>query len=174
MENIDASQREEKYRKLGELIHDIHFAMLTTLDSNQVLKSRPMATQQTEFDGTLWFFTRWNSAKVEEIEADRHVNVAYSDPDDHIYVSASGTAQIVRDRKKMEELWNPFHKAWFPKGLDDPEIALIRVDVQQAEYWDSHAGSMVPILGAVKAMLTGRQAKPGENEKIELDRDQTA
>src|SRR4030095_15786957 len=154
--------------KLHELIKDIQFAMFTTAMKNGTLRSRPMATQRTPFDGTLWFFTDEDSAKVHEIGRDRHVNVSYADPGSNTYVSVSGTARLVKDREKARELWSPFVKAWFPEGLDDPRLALIKVDVTQAEHWDSPNSKMIQLFGYVKAMVTGKPPKGGENKKITL------
>jgi len=160
--------REEAIEKLNNLIEDIDFAMLTTVDTDGILRSRPMSTQEAEFDGTLWFFTSDKTHKVEEIEGDNRVNASYAEPKDNVYVSVSGTASIVKDKAKMEELWNPILKAWFPKGLDDPNICLLRVDVEQAEYWDSPSSTLVQVVGFVKALATGQRADGGENEKINL------
>lgn len=156
--------------KLGELIKDIRVAMLTTVDKEGRLHSRPMATQQTEFDGTLWFFTDANSVKVHELQRDRHVNVSYANPEDQRYVSVSGMASTMTDRGKMEELWSPLHKAWFPKGLDDPNIALLRIDVDRAEYWDAPSSAVVQLFGFAKAMLTGkRYGEEGvDHEQVKL------
>ena len=159
--------REESIAKLKELTEGIDFCMLTTIDSGQ-LRSRPMSTQQAEFDGDLWFFTSDNTHKVEEIEKDNRVCVAYSKPDDSTYVSVNGRAEIVKDRSKMEELWSPILKAWFPDGLDDPHLCLLKVTAEQAEYWESPSGTVVQMLGFVKALATGEQADWGENEKIDL------
>jgi general stress protein 26 len=164
-----ATSQSDDIKKLYEMIKDIRIAMMTTAEPDGTLRSRPMATQQTEFDGDLWFFTGASSGKVDEVQADRHVNISYAAPDDNRYVSVSGTAQLVRDRAKMEELWNPFLKAWFPKGLDDPDIALLKVHVTEAEYWDSPSGAIVHLVGFVKAVATGQRAKGGENEKLKLD-----
>jgi len=160
--------RAEAIEKLNDLINEIDFAMLTTVDTDGVLRSRPMSTQKAEFDGTLWFFTSDKTHKVEEIERDNRVNASYAEPEDNVYVSVSGAASIVKDRAKMEELWNPILKAWFPKGLDDPNICLLRVDVEQAEYWDSSSSTLVQVAGFVKALVTGKRADGGENEKINL------
>jgi general stress protein 26 len=156
--------------KLGELIKDIRVAMLTTVDNEGRLHSRPMETQQSEFDGTLWFFTDSESEKVHELERDRHVNLSYAKPDDQRYVSVSGTASTVRDQAKMKELWSPLHKAWFPKGLDDPNIALLRVDVDRAEYWDAPSSATVRLFGFAKAVLTGkRYGEEGvDHQKVNL------
>ena len=154
--------------KLGALIKDLKYAMLTTVDDDGSLRSRPMATQNAEFDGELWFFTRANSAKVQEIEHEQHVNVSYAHPDDQTYISVSGKARLVRDPKKNEELWTPAMKAWFPKGADDPETALLNVRVEKAEYWDSASSAVVHVIGFVKAVVTGKPYHAGENEKISL------
>lgn len=156
--------------QLREKIKGIRIAMLTTIDEDGSLHSRPMATQETESDGDLWFFTAAGSPKVGEIERDQRVNLSYADPDAQRYVSVSGTAQLVRDRAKAKELWNPLLKAWFPKGLDDPELALLHVQVEKAEFWDSPSGKMVQLAGFLKAVATGKRYEPdpGEHEKIEL------
>lgn len=164
----DNKTREEAIEKLGSLIKDIDFAMLTTVDTDGVLRSRPMSTQKTETDDTLWFFTSDKTHKTEEIEKDNRVNLSYANPDDNAYVSVSGTAEIVRDKAKMEELWNPILKAWFPNGLDDPTICLLKVTAEQAEYWDSTSSTIVQVVGFVKALVTGKRADGGENEKINL------
>ena len=127
-----------------------------------------METQKTAFDGTLWFFTKEHSGKVDEVQRDRHVNLSYADPGKQHYVSVSGRASVVTDREKAKELWNPVLKAWFPKGLDDPELALLKVTVEKAEYWDSPSSAVVHRVGLAKALVTGKEYRPGENEKIEL------
>lgn len=162
------TERSESLKKLGELIKDTRIAMLTTAETDGTLRSRPMATQNTEFDGTVWFFTSAESPKVDEIEQEHHVNVSYSNPSNDSYVSMSGKASLVRDRAKIKELWNPILKAWFPKGEADPELALLKVNVEQAEYWDSPSSKVVQLAGFVKAIVTGQEAKGGENEKIDL------
>ncbi|HEY0602371.1 MAG TPA: pyridoxamine 5'-phosphate oxidase family protein [Herpetosiphonaceae bacterium] len=166
----DPTSREAAIQKLNELIKEIDIAMLTTVEDDGTLRSRPMVTQRSKFDGDLWFFTGASSSKVAEVMNDRHVNLSYADPDNQSYVSISGRAQTVRDRKKMEELWNPAYKAWFPKGLEDPDLALLKVTAEQAEYWDSPSSGVVYAFGLVKALVTGQRAEGGENEKIDLAR----
>lgn len=159
--------RKEAIGKLGELIKDVEIAMLTTYDDG-ALRSRPMQTQEAEFDGDLWFFTSRETHKIEEIERDNRVNVSYAAPDRNTYVSVSGTASVVNDRAKIEELWNPALKAWFPKGKDDPNIILLKIAVEQAEYWDSSSSAIVKIAGFVKALVTGTRADGGDHDKVNL------
>lgn len=155
-------------KKLAEMIKDIRFAMLTTAQRDGSLRSRPMGTQQVEFDGHLWFFAGADSAMTDEIQANQHVNVSYAAPDDNRYVSVSGSATIIHDKAKAKELWNPTLKAWFPKGLDDPNLALLRVIVNYAEYWDAPSSKMVVLASFVKSLATGKPADVGENEKLTL------
>jgi general stress protein 26 len=75
---------------------------------------------------------------------------------------------MVKDRAKIEELWNPVHQAWFPEGLDDPSLCLLKVSVEQAEYWEGTSSTLVQLFGMVKAIATGQEADYGENEKIKL------
>ncbi len=154
---------------LAELIQGIKVAMMTTVEEDGSLRSRPMWTQNREFDGQLWFFTREHAHKVDEVEHDHHINLAYSEPSRDRYVSVSGICQLVTDKEKMRELWDPSLKAWFPDGVDDPEIALLCVTVEKAEYWDTPNARMVQLIGFVKSVLTGKPYSPGENEKVNLD-----
>ncbi|MBA3945682.1 MAG: pyridoxamine 5'-phosphate oxidase family protein [Herpetosiphonaceae bacterium] len=155
-------------KTLGEKIKDIRIAMLTTQSDDGTLRSRPMATQEMEFDGDLWFFTYASTPKVEEVKQDQHINLSYAKPDDNLYVSVSGTANLVRDPQKMKELWKPILKTWFPKGLEDPDLALLKVSVTKAEYWETNAGTVQILAGFVKAAVTGKQADIGENKKLDL------
>ncbi len=164
---MKAQTHDENVAKLRELIKDIDFAMLTTVNEDGSLISRPMSTQQTEFDGDLWFFTSAPTGKTEDIARERQVNVAYAQPDKQRYVSVSGTALVLNDRAKMAELWSPVYKAYFPEGLDDPNLRLLKVSVRKAEYWESH-GLIRSAIGFVQGLVEGKEADMGENEKIRL------
>ncbi|MEP6903219.1 MAG: pyridoxamine 5'-phosphate oxidase family protein [Actinomycetota bacterium] len=159
--------RKETIEKLNALIKEIRIAMLTTNDGG-MLRSRPMATQDTDFDGILWFFTSQQTHKAEEIKLDNRVNASYADPDDNRFISMSGTAELVDDREKIEELWSPAYQAWFPKGLDDPNIILLKVNVEQAEYWDATSSSLVEAFGLLKSLVTGERANSGDHVMMSL------
>ncbi len=152
-------ERQEQIQKLWSLIKDIQFGMLTTVAEHGTLRSRPMAAQTVEFDGDLWFFTYASSAKADTVRHNQQVNVSFANPDDNAWVSTSGTAQIVRDRNKMEQLWNSILKTWFPKGLDEPDIALLKVHVTKAEYWDAPS-SVSPRLWLCEVADPWSAAKP--------------
>lgn len=163
-----AIEKSNQIQKLQELIQDIEYGMLTTQD-NGCLRSRPMASMgPIDQEAALWFFTDITSHKITEVEQQQQVNVSFAAPGKQRYVSLSGTAKIVRDREKMQELWQPALKAWFPQGLDEPSIALLKVTVEQAEYWDAPAGWVAKTIGLVQAVTTGEKAKTSENAKISL------
>ncbi len=154
--------------KLRELTKHIRMAMLTTADDEGHLRSRPMARQEIDDDGTLWFFTDRDSRKVHEADAS-HVNVTFVDPKADTFVSISGYGELVTDDAKVHELWNPFVKAWFPNGPDDPNVGLLKITPTGAEYWDAPAQSIVRIFGYAKSVISGKPPRDlGDHEKMVL------
>lgn len=162
-------RRTDDLHKLRELVKEIDFCMMTTVDEGGDLHSRPMSVNgEIDTDGDMWFFTSASSHKVSEISKLPKVNVSFADPDNQHYVSISGTAELIKDRKKIDELWKPEFKIWFPNGKDDPEVALLRVTLEKAEYWDSPSSTIGYVLNFVSALVTGKEADHGENKKITL------
>jgi len=161
MSNVDA------YKKLTQLINDARIGMLTTMTIEGTHRSRPMGLQNSEFDGDLWFFAYESSDKVADIRITPQVNVAFS-VSSNAWVSLSGTAEIVHDRQKAEELWTPLLKAWFPEGLDTEGLALIRVHGETAEYWDAPNSKAIQLFGMAKAAITGGPPNAGDNETVSL------
>lgn len=163
----DTTQAPDALQKLGELIRDIRVAMLTTLTPAGTLHSRPMITQVSPFDGFLWFFTSDETPKTDEISQLHQVSLTYSDPTTKRYVSISGRARIVRDREKARELWHPMVQTWFPQGLDDPNLALLQVTPDRAEYWDAPTGALVRLLGYARSAAGMPPSEAmGEHAKI--------
>jgi general stress protein 26 len=154
-------------KKLYELIKDVKIAMMTTSESGK-LHTRPMYNTDTDEHGDLWFFTQIGSAKTQELSRDNEVSLGYADPPSQTYVAVIGRAEVVRDRSKIDEKWSEPMKAWFPKGKDDPEIALIRVHPERGEFWDSPSSTIVHLVGYVKAAVTGERADPGDHAKVDL------
>ena len=88
-----AQTRQGDLQKIRELIKDIDFCMLTTVDESGDLHSRPMSSNgDVDRDGDIWFFTSASSHKVTEIGKLPKVNVSFADPDNQNYISISGTA----------------------------------------------------------------------------------
>jgi general stress protein 26 len=128
-----------------------------------------MALQEVEFDGDLWFFAYANSDLVDQIRLQPQVNVAFSDSKHNNWISLSGAAERIEDRAKAQELWSPLLKGWFPDGLASPELTLVRVHVEAAEYWEAaHGSKVVRLIGYAKAAVTGKTPDAGENETVRL------
>lgn len=155
--------------KVWELIKNIKVSLMVSHDEDGNMRARPMAAEQERFEGQLWFFTKADSAKIEDILNDPSVLLAYSDPASNIYVSVQGEGTIVEDREKIRSLWNEMMRIWFPKGPDDANIRLLKVEVSGAEYWDSSSSTMMLAYGYVKARLTGSVLKVGQNAKVSFD-----
>jgi general stress protein 26 len=129
-------------KKLRKMMKDIRIAMLTTTARDGSLHSRPMMTSEVEFAGDLWFIARSSSGLAAEIAANSSVNVSYANPKQDRYISVTGSASLVHDPDKLRELWSGKHKSWFPDGKKDPDLALVRIDVHFAEYWDASSDSV--------------------------------
>lgn len=150
--------------KLRTLLDDAKVCMFTTRDREGSFRSRPMALQQAEQDGDLWLFTSKDTDMCAEI---RHCDrVSLTVTGRRSYLSISGRASLIEDSAKAAELWSVLYRAWFPKGLKDPGLQLIRVEIETAEFWESPGGAVVTIYAALKAVLTGERAEIGSHGKL--------
>lgn len=165
-----ADGHSEGIAKIAELVKDARIAMLTTMTSDGKHLARPMALQEIEFDGDLWFFVGDDSDKVAEITANPSVNVSFSNAKNTAWTSIAGTASIVHDKAKAEELWSPVLNAWFPDGLDTPNLGLIKVHADSAEYWDGPGSRVVQLIGILRAAVTRNPDNMigQENDTVEL------
>ena len=141
-----AKQKSPDLARLAALVRQMKVGMLTTVEADGSLRSRPLETVEIDREGRLWFFTQASSPKSAQIEAhDHQVNLSYADPRDEDFASISGTARVVRDADKMRALWASRLERWFPRGLDDPDLALLEVRIDKAEYWDEPRSENVKI-----------------------------
>ncbi|SEI82386.1 General stress protein 26 [Dyadobacter koreensis] len=160
-------ESKEAIQKLKSLVEDIRFCMYTTCENGKI-ESRPMTTLDVDSEGNAWFFTSRQTEIGSETENGESVTLIYSHPGDNTYLSVSGTASIVHDEAKKEELWSPLSKAWFPEGKDDPNLVVLKVTTEEAAYWDSPSSKMVVFFSMVKAAVTGHQSDPGDHGKLDL------
>lgn len=156
----------EEFETFRKKIQSIKIANLTTIEEDGDLHGRPMYTQEIQEDGIVWFFAYFDSHVSQEIRKDNRVALSYSDESSVTYVNASGTAEVVRDKTKIDELWKSELKAYFENGKDDPNIALIKINIHQAEYWDRPGGKIVTLFQLAKAAITGAKDPGGRNEKL--------
>ena len=160
-------QTAQGQEKLTELIKDIKFGMFTTHKVQGHLHSRPMTTQNKRIDDdALWFFMSRSGDPVAEFEGDDQVNVSYADPGSDTYVSVSGVAEIVEDPARKQALWNEAAQAWFKGGVNDPDLALVRVRIEHADYWDVKESKLVQLYKTAAAAVSGKPPKMGEHGHI--------
>ncbi len=165
---MDAQQQDAAQQKVFDLVKSIEVAQMVTIGADGRMRSRPMVAQQDAFAGELWFFTSATSGKLDELEANREVLLTYSDPSKQTYVSIEGDGELVRDAQKVRDLWKEPMRVWFPKGPSDPDIALVRVRMREARYWDAPSSAFVLAYGYVKAVTTGQRPNPGEVGHVEI------
>lgn len=149
------------HEKLWDLIKDIKFGMFTTRHANGHMHARPMTTQNTRLDEdrVLWLFMSRKSETAADIAALPSVCMSFADPGSDRYVSLSGSAHISEDRAKKEALWSPLTKAWFPAGVEDPDLLLVRLDIAHADYWDVKDSKIVQLWHMAAAAVTGNPPK---------------
>jgi general stress protein 26 len=163
------TESDDARQELWERLESVRPTMLTTLDvDGTTLRSRPMWTQGDSFDGSLWFLAGDDSALASELAQSPNVCLSYAAPDKDLYVSVSGRAELVDDRAKAEELWNVYAEAWFPGGVDDPNLKLIRVDVERAQYWEDKKPKVLQFAEIVLGAIRDQPPKSGEERKLDF------
>ncbi|WP_460772602.1 pyridoxamine 5'-phosphate oxidase family protein [Microbacterium sp. GXF7504] len=161
-ENHENHENHENRETLVRLMKDFRFAMLATVAPDGSLVAHPLTVQDAEFDGDLWFVLSTRSTTAQNLARDRQANVSLSS--NTAWVSLSGEASFVEDRAKLEEVWSPVLEAWFPDGIDDPSVGLLKFTADGAEYWHSPGGVVVRAV----ALLRGKPSAGSENETVDL------
>lgn len=156
----------QDFEKIREIIEDIKVAMLVTADEDVRLNSRPMYTADIDSENNIWFFTSDDSGKVKEMINDNNINLSYASPKDGNYLSVSGTASFNDNLKRKEQLFNMMNKAWFPEGAEDPDLLLIKVKPDLAEYWETSSSKLVQLFRVVKAVSTDQVYQGGEHGRV--------
>lgn len=157
----------EEMNTLAELIGKARIGLITTVNEEGHLVSRPMAVKEREFDGDLWFFTEDPSHKTDEVRANPQVNVALEAH--HAWVSVAGEAEIVKDAAMIDALWDTGAEAWFTDGRDDPKVALLKITAHTAEVWSQDDSTPVVLFKYARAAAAGGQPHIGSAKTIDLD-----
>lgn len=156
----------EKFRGLAE---EVNICMFTTVDNDGNIMSRPMWTANIDEEGNAWFFTNEFSEKIHEVSKDNMVNLIYAHPVKNVYVNVKGTCKLIIDPKKMEELWKPSMKTWFPEGLSDSKICLLKVTTENAFFWNTSSSKMSLFFKGIKSLAKGDKFKEEETGKLKLN-----
>lgn len=149
---------------LRNLVDKGGIAMLTTVGDDGQLEARPMALQEFDDAGRLWFFTEFHAPKAEQLQRDPRALVTFSGKN---FVSIQGTASVVQDPARQQELWDKAVEAWMQCEPTDARVALIAVDASGAQYWES-PGVAPGLISVVAAAVKGERPNVGENEKLDL------
>jgi general stress protein 26 len=156
-------QPTKELTRLGELIEDMPVAMMTTLDGGGALVSRPMTTLEMDETGALWFFVDLRSTKLAQLHK---VNLSFADSGNSSYVSLSGRGHTDTDPERIQALWTPFAKPWFPDGPSSANLALLKFSPSAAEFWDANSSRMVRLFAMVASIVAGKPVVMGEHESF--------
>jgi general stress protein 26 len=165
---VPVDDRKRALAELARLIDGIPVAMVTMRSDDDSLGSRPMLLERLEPDGSLTFLTHLSSPKVADIHRDPRVNAAFVSDTGDRYVSVSGVATVTHDPARMQALWKPTYRAWFPGGPDDPDSAIVSVRIDVIDSWDVPTSRLVRVWCAVKALATGQVVEAGEHHTRDL------
>ena len=170
MKRTTAERDPHALQKLRELIGDIQVAMITTVTPDGALRSRPMITRACTEGGELWFFTAEDSGKAHDLHAEHAVNVSYADPQRRRFVSVTGAASLVHDEEHARALWEESLRGYFPRGAEDPQLALLCVRIETAEFWDVDSRAMVDLASFARRPSDAKAAakEAGEHTRVDI------
>ncbi len=160
----------ESRQELYNHAEDMRFAMLTTIQGDGTLYSCPMTFQERDEQGNMWFFLEKDSETASNLQSNVNLSLAFSCPEKNTFVAITGVGQLIEDPVMVAKLWKEELKAWFPQGKNDPKLALLRVDPQKGQYWDSPSSTLETVVGYVKNIFGSeeRGTHLGENRKVSM------
>lgn len=162
--------KQEQMDTIQAMVKDIKYTMMTTRNGENHLHSCPMNTTETSIGAKeIWFIGHTPSETVDNIKQNAEVNLAYVTQDADKYLSVSGTAELVDDAEKLDELWTVMYNAYFEQGKEDSRVQLIKVVPHGAEYWaNGNAIASAAKMTAAAVTETAIDKSLGENFSIEL------
>lgn len=158
----------EGVEKLQELVKKARVCMFCTKVNDMPFETRPMSMQDVDDEGNIWFFSGESSNKNLQIEEENHVQLVYSNKGDYEFLTVYGTAEIIKDKAKAEELWEPIVKAWFKDGVDDPDLTIIKVIPKDVYYWDTQHGRVTSMVKIAIATMTNKVMDDGVEGKLKV------
>lgn len=163
------SVQQEEVDKFKAIIESIKTGILFTRTGMDRLKGRPMTTIQVDNNGDLWFFTNEFSGNVYEICKNNEVFLNYANPFIDAYAVVTGKAYLTREINKMNELYAASIKTWFPAGLNDPNLLLLRIEPDEVEYWNGNSGKLVTSFNILSGMSSDDEFINGKVRKADLN-----
>lgn len=153
---------------IWNLIREIRIGMLITQEEdNNSMCARPMSIIQDAYDGTLYFFISKDAARIYEAENEKkEVCITFSNPKEQVYVSLSGKAEVSQDKELIDRYWSKGVSAWFPKGRQDEDVAMLVINVYKGEHWNVKENGLVQLFEMVKASVLQETPEIGTHEKF--------
>lgn len=161
IEKQDSPERQ----RFATLVEHARVAMLTTLDGQGQLTSKPMSPLELDANGCIWFFTDRHSTTASQLE---RLNLAFCDAERGDYVSVVGRGELLEDRERAQALWSPMARPWFPEGPESPQLLLLKITPQTVEYWDSPNSKMVRLFAIAASVAAAKPIGLGEHGNLEV------
>ncbi len=161
-------QNKEALKKFKKLTTEIRTCMFITDNKSEHDHTRPMSTIEVDEQGILWFYTDKRSIKVEEVSKEQEVHLVYAHPGKASYLDVWGKATVHTEKQLLKDKWSPIVKAWFPNGVDDPNLALLKVQPQEVYYWDAESGKMIAFIKMAVAVVTGKAVADSAEGKLKV------
>lgn len=178
MDSINKNQPEDNYKdligeegikKMKELVEKANTCFFCTrIKSNESFSTRPMSVQKIDDNGNLWFLSAADSTKNAEIKADPSVQLLFQGSHYSDFLTLYGTASIHKNKKKIEELWQPIIKTWFTEGKDDPRITVIKFVPADGYYWDTKHAQVVGFIKRLVGAAIGKTMDDSIEGEIKL------
>jgi general stress protein 26 len=168
MSNQKNLQQQDAVKKLQDLTDKIEICMFCTYTKDQQMECTPMTTQKTDDGGNIWFISDKNSDRNHNLLQNKIVDLLYAHPGKESFVSVHGTAEIIYDKKVIEEMWSPMAKAWFKEGKEDPNISIIKVTPTEGKYWDTKNGKMISFLKLIAAAAGDKTVNVGVEGNLKM------
>ena len=159
---------QDAIKKMKDMAEEIKICMFCTYNAQQVMETAPMSANQIDDDGTFWFLSTKESTRNADIQSNSATDLIFAQPSKENYLSVHGKSEILYDKSKIDELWNPIVKAWFTEGKDDPRISVIKFTPQEAYYWDTKHGKMISLLKIAVGAVTGKTMDDGIEGKLKM------
>jgi general stress protein 26 len=161
MRDIQNLTGAEGIQKIKDLAMDVKVCMFCTKANDLPFETRPMSTQEVDDQGNVWFLSCEDTSKIEDIKQDEAVQLVYSNLGSSTFLTVYGHADVMKDKKKAEELWSPIAKAWVKGGADDPNLVIIRVRPESGYYWNNKHGKVVAMFKIAASLVTNKTMDDG-------------
>ncbi len=160
---------QEAIDKLRTLVDKIDIGMLCTrISGSDKIHAVPMSRQEVDEDGNIWLLFSAESDTFKNLQKNKKVDLMYADIKDYNFLTIEGQAEISTDRNRIKKYWNKMIEAWFEKGIDDPNIRVLKIVTDDAHYWDNKTNKLVTFFKVAVSAVTGQKLDIGRSGSLDL------